>query len=785
MALEMSMSGSGTLGEILPGWNISEYATPHTLGEYAGGTGTVNFTAKANSDSLFVLNNNIITAESTIGDSMSGYINSVSQTGSAVSITHSNQLAIYDAERFIPPVLARDAVSAVDLCTQLAGKPSLTKANGTFYSLAGHDSGFSNEVIKAGVNPVYKPVLENPEYNYYLNDGVDVTENYENFVTSYGGGFSFNATSGKMYANVARGDTFSVSGNNRSTVAYKTFGNSNFNFGTKSRVGGVRLDSEFTIDVDYATATVTITAHTLFNTSLSIPGTTNTTSASLTGSLSADEEYVLFITYMRDYGFSVAMCSASDYFYDTCYTSVAVPTLSAYNSRPWFINGTVRAVWTSYDTATNSAGNLELTPSEYEAVNYNYVTSRSTAEMNYPIAGVRKNMWQYIQDACVACGQEVAIVNDVVTVRWSAQQSENIIDITNIVGAPTVSPASTLTGRAVNIEYTNSEYIVSDEIYNAYTENADVITVEAGKINSVKVQTNSYFTFIYPMEYDSAYSFPAALGTYSVSDTNGLPVGAGTEWLDYGGSLTVSIDEEDPTILNVTVIGPRINIPGHDGPYKIAISDGNKDFPALSVWGTGVKKNPNTLSLITSVDPIKVSQNVSSTISNPFIVNLTQAYDSGISASIVASGPNVTFSGTIPISAVNGLGLTPGGIVKYNNSKYRIVDVSINNIGISFNASRYVTVNSFENSWALKTVQYHDFEWSNYETQDHFIAPLMFETGQIYVFTDTDSVPYFNDVSDDAYSILIDTDGNPYIEYTENDPNSILLYLDNDFVPYY
>ena len=57
MSIEVTMSGSGSIGDIAPGWSVNEYATPVTIGETSGGTGNVSFNAASLPDSLFVINN--------------------------------------------------------------------------------------------------------------------------------------------------------------------------------------------------------------------------------------------------------------------------------------------------------------------------------------------------------------------------------------------------------------------------------------------------------------------------------------------------------------------------------------------------------------------------------------------------------------------------------------------------------------------------------------------------------------------------------------------------------
>jgi hypothetical protein len=783
MALEIEMTGSGTIGDIVPGWNVSEYATPSSVNNYAGGVGAVNFSAKANNDSLFVLNNKITSTNDAASDSISGYVNSVSQTGMGVSISHGNKFSAYDAERNIPPIYARSTASALDLCTQLVGKSSLNKTHGVFYSMAGHNTGFYNELVN---NSTYNTVIAKPSYNsstISFNDGWYAQQWVnKNFVLSYSAGYKFNTGIDNvinMYANFTEGDTFNVSGDNTNTVFFKAYGDTDFSFRANSYTSPTTYDSIFSVAVNRATATITVSATINYNEILSIPGDVYTSSSVLTSGLAANEEYVVMVRYIRDYGFAASLIKPDGS--DSAIASFLITAPSnSYQYFPWTINSTARAIWIFSENKPTIFSSLDYTYSDYEVKNYVIASTRTTSQMSFTASGIKKNMWQYIQDAAAVCREEIVILNDTITVR---AMSTNVLNIDNFSSVPSISPSSTLTGRSIDIEYTNSERIISDEIYSAYDEDDSIISVSTGKVTKVKVQTNSYFEYFYQPALNN--SFPTMLGAYSIVDNAGVPVPE-LEWSDYGGELLVEINADNSTILDVTLTGPRVEIPAHAGPYKMAISDGTNDYPALSIWGWGVKNNVKTLSLTTGVDTTKVSQTNASSVSNVFINTIADAYDIGAPISSAASGPNVKFSASISAAHIPNFGFAPGAIISYHNSKYRVDDVQISNLNASFNASRYVTVADFENVWLDKIVGTHDIEWENYEVQDHFIAPLSFaENIIVNVFSDIDGNPYFSSLTEDAYVILFDDDGNPYISYTEDDPNAVLLYLDSDFSPYY
>lgn len=124
MGIEITMSGSGTVGEIQPGWTVSEYATPVTIGETAGGTGQVSISAKSESDSLLITNNTITTTHSDESGSLgyiSGVVRTVSEQGISATISHSTPLEKFDGQRFIPSLGSGSIWSALDLATQLMG----------------------------------------------------------------------------------------------------------------------------------------------------------------------------------------------------------------------------------------------------------------------------------------------------------------------------------------------------------------------------------------------------------------------------------------------------------------------------------------------------------------------------------------------------------------------------------------------------------------------------------------------------------------------------------------
>lgn len=500
------------------------------------------------------------------------------------------------------------------------------------------------------------------------------------------------------------------------------------------------------------------------------------------------------------------------------------------------------------------------------------------AENSYPAIGFLGSLWDYLQAACAAYGQEMAVVNNVIVLR---DLGVNVMPIDNVVASPTVSVQSTLAGRSVDITYTNAESFFEasgisktgldnpEVAYDARDDDNKVISVKPGEVVKVSVSSDSYPTSIYKPE--RFFELPNAPGCYIVSDADSLPFptkgtivlnitaisGSGTVvtvttkenhgltvddqvsiynvspsayngtnlvettpsakqftfsspatgtmtkkgkvkyvtkstiWEDYGGDVDVAINPDTPGLIDVTVTGPYVEIPGYKSPYRLAAVSDSTEYATLSIIGRGIKARPKTLSLKTGVSHKIVNTEVYKTINNPFIAKLEQAYDRGIYSSIDASGPRVTISGEIPTSSIDGFGLTAGSVFEYKNSKYRVSDVSISNIGVSFNASRFVNVDEFNDRWDGKTVRYHDGIWDGFEIQDQIIIPfygLDITNGSVRF--DVDGNPYFQKLisgeeNNGEVAILLDTDGEPYYVPVDESNEPTLLELDTDFTPYY
>jgi len=103
VALNVSMTGTGTIGDLTPNWSLQEGATAIAIGDTGAPTGTVSFTARSTDDSLLCINNNIQSTVDNLGY-LGGVVQSVNQVGMNCNISHGSELDKFNLDVSVPPV---------------------------------------------------------------------------------------------------------------------------------------------------------------------------------------------------------------------------------------------------------------------------------------------------------------------------------------------------------------------------------------------------------------------------------------------------------------------------------------------------------------------------------------------------------------------------------------------------------------------------------------------------------------------------------------------------------
>lgn len=718
MALEVSMVGTGTVGNIAPGWALNESATSVTIGDRGAGTGSVSFVAQATDDSLLVINNNVTSTVGNLG-TIDGVVQSVSQNGLSVNVTHGTFLDKFNLDIDVSPVEAGGPEAwFFKLGTAIfeaLGRPD--------YSIPIPSGGGSTE-----------------QYSYcfpFDNSSLDLSKQYS--IDNVFGNLSSKSSDGSF------GYTFTAD----TIPSWEDYTNSGpFMHGIETSgnwfapdpmlpddYSGFEPYFEIMIDVDNATeislwlkSGPTDGFPDYFNVvRMDVDGLAKTVSVvnesddtTTTGDFtSLVNGNPLLFTFSHETSSPAAVTPFNRFRYTvknsagTSITGHVACLLSGFLNfagdyincdKMYYFNAAYVLSYTpTYQTPITAGYNFDIDFTGYTG----------TYAGAYPAtSGVG---WELIQDLAAAENFEVATSGETILVR---DIGSTTIDITNRT-TPTINPTSTLSGRQINIEYTDAAFVTGN-VYDAEQDGNNIISVAAGATTITSVKGNvDPLSLLQPVRSDT---WPVLDGQYYVIDSEGLPLLAG-EWEGYGGYVIANIDPDDNSAIQITVKGPTEEVTLAGGPYELAASDSGVKYAALKISGTGVYVGDGQLQLITAVDATKYTRATVNTIDNRFIVTEENAYDRGVWASMKASGPVVTVNFSLPVSALAGVGLTPGALFDYNYSTYRVVASTINNLGVSITAERYVLVADTDAIWGTQTVADFDAVWGALECQDQIIFP--------------------------------------------------------------
>lgn len=728
MALNVTVTGKGTIGDITQGWSVDEYTTPVNPIESAGGTGAVNFSAGAKPESLL-----LVSGSSTSGNELgtiSGKITSVSQSGLGVSFVQDNKLSRLDVDRVIPPMQAGSVPGALDLVDQLTGTVRLNQEPGVFFSMAGHCAGFdsSGGLVTFGQSSV--------TYRYYdATSGAfkkSVIPFYRNAVWAT----QYNLFGSSQYAKNMTGDSFQIIDK---YTGY--FWNTSKNSYTKNRVAlktvlnGANIlfevvggpdDSNLgtgqvaTVKIDPVAATLTVEAT---YRSGGVPTTTTSTVA--TTGLNLANELAVFIEFTYDetnatpvadgYLLNVNVCNTSDYATKVHTNIFYGPDGMDLWFEPFTVSGNTRAVWRE-EKYFGAKWDVDLVLFDWE--NPPQFTTVGAQVPSSPVIGFEGNCWQYLQAACATYLWEITLISDSITCRPVGSAS---ITPTEYVGAPSIVPSISSSARQVDVNYTGAKVVEKAEVYNAKADNNQILSVGVAQTTVTTVGGDSYLqTVIKPSR---VTSITPPVGTYVVIDSTGLMIVA-EQWEDFGGDLSVALDPNARGGITVTLTGPRIEIPSTTAPYSVAVSDGENQYAALSILGTGITTTPGVLNLLTGADPAKIKQEVGSTITSPFIATETLAYTTGIRSSVEMGGPKVNLSMVLGLKHVTGFGVTPGALIRYGKSQYRVLSSTLSAKSVQVEAVKNVTVAEFDAIYINQNVSEHDKVWAGYTCSDQDIFPF-------------------------------------------------------------
>lgn len=177
----------------------------------------------------------------------------------------------------------------------------------------------------------------------------------------------------------------------------------------------------------------------------------------------------------------------------------------------------------------------------------------------------------------------------------------------------------------------------------------EVLSVGANEIVERTLQTGVELTHLNPMHaltsevFDRSGAGMRGAGGYVVIGSDNLPI-TPAMWGSLGGGLSVRIDPEDSTRIIVTLRGA--NIPWL-APFRIAESDGEKEYPALVIKGYGTFVDIQEVFMRTPFP----GKGEPRRIDNPAIDSMDKAFDAMARVAAEAGGTKVSLAwdGELPL----------------------------------------------------------------------------------------------------------------------------------------
>jgi hypothetical protein len=397
------------------------------------------------------------------------------------------------------------------------------------------------------------------------------------------------------------------------------------------------------------------------------------------------------------------------------------------------------------------------------------ITSR---QVTFP--GFVGDMWDFIKKMCAATGTEVSLVSDNIVLRpIRGRIAENRRNISQ-----SWSVSNNSLAQSVEVYYYNNERKISNMVYpkGGWNKDVQIYQVDANEVLEIDIPVDVYLESIEQptcLDFiDQYYSGPS--GAYTISGKDGVPITA-AQWLSNGGNLTVAIGEDTRSII-VTITGADDIT--DKAPYRIAMAaDTANTYSTLRIIGTGTHFEQKKLTIITGVTAEKASNLVGTTVDNPFISTIEQAYDAGalaagkwgsasqtLSVSTVGINRNAesgsinysTFEifnatqGSGSFSAFNSsqgsntfanfttaqfalvkdqfenqaFGNVAGSRVRFREAWYRIRTATMSESQVSYSAERDTIISEFNYSWAGKTFAQFNTQFTGKLFEDFAVIPL-------------------------------------------------------------
>jgi hypothetical protein len=356
--------------------------------------------------------------------------------------------------------------------------------------------------------------------------------------------------------------------------------------------------------------------------------------------------------------------------------------------------------------------------------------------------GFAGNLYDKLRELLAAHQVELVTVNGTHVIR-KPMQDQVVLD--NFSDTTKVRNNLQETSQYVRMHWYDNEYVTNAEVYplakNPQESDEDlpeptVYSVGAGETLKVDIQLRASLLSVNQPTYVAFVPDQPVTGTgvYTAVGSDSLPI-TPAQWAAGKGSLSVAIHPDDPSVLQVTIVGA--DFPDL-APFRIAMSSGSGNYyNALRITGTGMLIRDQWVDLATGALPYATGQEFAVECTNPFISSKTQAFRAGgIIAGRVAQAQEITGSIPTPNDPSNPvLGTLPGAKVRYGSQQFRIETTTVGLDTVAFTGTYALTADDFNRYFGNGTLTVDQFnalyDGSAPNALNFSLKPLLHSTSEV------------------------------------------------------
>lgn len=345
------------------------------------------------------------------------------------------------------------------------------------------------------------------------------------------------------------------------------------------------------------------------------------------------------------------------------------------------------------------------------------------------------NLWELFKHLLTAyrldLTVETTIVSEVPETTIRVKRRQDYADPSNAVPLDTLTDISESIGDseiALTVEVNLYDYSVIGEAddkgyFYPLEQDPQVIQADAGETVIIDIPVQGAVDVVNQPEYVAivqppSYDYSGTNGVYTIVKNDNTPM-TKSMWEAYGGFLKVELTS-DPGTLRITLHGADY---APYAPYRLAMATDEDYFGSLRLTGRATLIKQDVISIPTAADPLRTEQEVGTTVSNPFITDVSMALNVGEWTARQYSG--VTRSARMALDYdVAGFGDICGRLIEYKDSNLRINNVTHSPDSIAVQAEHFTTMGEFSDTWAGATLGDFATQWNGYTMREFGTRPL-------------------------------------------------------------